>query len=225
MNVRLEDFGASRHNFVLDHLPADTLIDEELIERVLKCLGLALIVVLSTPLNAERTVNRFEKVIHLEPFAVIDQGLSLSPNVVRPARTRADMEFRTNQVSDVFWSIACPLQLVKRKMAQRREANFTKRSLTYRDGPEADLTGAIQHAMGALECVAREVCGDPKATLGEVIKQYPGTIPRPLDESIAKAWGFASEKARHIREGGTPDRKEVELVVGLAATVATYLSR
>lgn len=91
--------------------------------------------------------------------------------------------------------------------------------------PEADLTGAIQHAMAALECVARDVCGDEKATLGEVIKRYPGTIPKPLDEAVSKAWGFASETGRHVREGRNPERKEVELIVGLAATVATYLSR
>lgn len=91
--------------------------------------------------------------------------------------------------------------------------------------PQPDLTGAIHHATGALECVARDVCGDGKATLGEVIKKYPGTIPKPLDESVSKAWGYASEMARHIREGHTPARKEVELIVGLAATVATYLSR
>jgi hypothetical protein len=91
--------------------------------------------------------------------------------------------------------------------------------------PKADLTGAIQHAMAALECVARDVCGDERATLGEVIRRYPDTIPKPLDESVSKAWGFASEMARHIREGRNPSRKEVELIVGLAATVATYLSR
>jgi hypothetical protein len=91
--------------------------------------------------------------------------------------------------------------------------------------PEADLTGAVQHAMAALECVASDVCGDERATLGEVIKRYPGTIPKPLDDSVAKAWGYASEMARHIREGRKPERKEVELIVGLAATVATYLTR
>jgi hypothetical protein len=91
--------------------------------------------------------------------------------------------------------------------------------------PEADLTGAVQHAMAALECVARDVCGDEHATLGEVIKRYPGTIPKPLDDSVAKAWGYASEMARHIREGRKLERKDVELIVGLAATVATYLSR
>jgi hypothetical protein len=48
---------------------------------------------------------------------------------------------------------------------------------------------------------------------------------KPLDDSVAKAWGYASEMARHIREGRKPERKDVELIVGLAATVATYLSR
>jgi hypothetical protein len=91
--------------------------------------------------------------------------------------------------------------------------------------PEADLTGAIQHAMAALECVARDVCGDERATLGEIIKQYPGLIPKPLDEAVAKAWGYASEMARHLREGRKPERNEVEFIVGLAATVGTYLSR
>jgi hypothetical protein len=67
--------------------------------------------------------------------------------------------------------------------------------------------------------------GNERATLGEIIKQYPGLIPRPLDESVAKAWGYASEMARHIREGRKPRRKEVELIVGLAATVAVYLNR
>lgn len=77
--------------------------------------------------------------------------------------------------------------------------------------------------MAALECVARDVCGDEQATLGEIIKRYLGT--KPLDDSVAKAWGYAYEIARHIREGRKTERKDVELVVGLAATVATYLCR
>jgi len=90
--------------------------------------------------------------------------------------------------------------------------------------PNPDLTGAIQHAMAALECVARDICGNPKPTLGELMKRYPGMLPKPLDDVISQAWGYASEKGRHLREGRLPDREEVELVVGLAATVATYLA-
>ena len=91
--------------------------------------------------------------------------------------------------------------------------------------PEPDVTGAIQHGMAALECVAREACGDPKATLGDILKRHPDLIPKPLDASVEKAWGYASEMGRHIREGRQPDRKEAELVVGLAAALSTYLSR
>ena len=39
--------------------------------------------------------------------------------------------------------------------------------------PEPDVTGAVQHALAAVECVARDVCGEQKATLGEIIKRYP----------------------------------------------------
>ena len=46
-----------------------------------------------------------------------------------------------------------------------------------------------------------------------------------LDTAVGKDWGYASEMGRHIREGREPERKEVELIVGLAATVATYLCR
>jgi AbiJ N-terminal domain 4 len=37
--------------------------------------------------------------------------------------------------------------------------------------PEPDLTGAVQHAMAGLECTARQVAGDPRATLGEIINR------------------------------------------------------
>jgi hypothetical protein len=90
--------------------------------------------------------------------------------------------------------------------------------------PRADLTGAIQHAMAALECVARSASGDSE-TLGTLIKRHPGLIPKPLDTAVEKAWGYASEKARHLKEGSEPARDEAELIVGVAATVATYLSR
>lgn len=89
--------------------------------------------------------------------------------------------------------------------------------------PQPDITGAIQHSMAALECIAREACGNPKATLGEILKKYPNLVPSPLDEAISKIWGYASEVGRHLREGREPNREEAELIVGLSATCATYL--
>jgi hypothetical protein len=39
--------------------------------------------------------------------------------------------------------------------------------------PKPDLPGAAYHAMGSLECVARDLTGDSKATLGEILKRHP----------------------------------------------------
>jgi len=89
--------------------------------------------------------------------------------------------------------------------------------------PEPDISGSIQHSMAALECVAREIVGNPKATLGEILKQKSGLIPKPLDDAVAKAWGYASEHARHIREGRESSYEEAELAVGICAAVSTYL--
>jgi len=91
--------------------------------------------------------------------------------------------------------------------------------------PSPDITGAIQHAMASLECVARDVSGDPKATLGEILKKFPKLIPKPLDTAIEKAWGFASEKGRHLREGRVPSFEEAELILGLCASVSLYLTK
>jgi hypothetical protein len=91
--------------------------------------------------------------------------------------------------------------------------------------PEADLPGAAYHAMGSLECVARDLTGDPKATLGEILKRHPGLLPKPLDTALSQVWGYASNEARHVLEGREISREEAELLVGLSATVSTYLLR
>lgn len=88
--------------------------------------------------------------------------------------------------------------------------------------PKADRTGAVQHAMAALECVGREVDGS-NDTLGKIIKRLG--LPAPLDEALHKLWGFSSEQGRHIQEGGEPSFEEAELVVTVASSVSVYLLR
>jgi hypothetical protein len=104
-----------------------------------------------------------------------------------------------------------------------REIHEALRDLARRPAP--DITGAIQHAMAAVECVARQACGDPKAQLGEILKRYPGLIPPPLDVALEKVWGYASEIGRHLREGRIPSIDEAELVVMTSAATAGYLAR
>lgn len=89
--------------------------------------------------------------------------------------------------------------------------------------PMPDRTGAVQHSMAALECVARDISGDPKQTLGALLKIHSATlaIPRPLDSAIEKAWGYASEVGRHLQEGREPSAEEAELVTTVCAAVVT----
>ena len=90
--------------------------------------------------------------------------------------------------------------------------------------PTPDTTGALQHAMAALECVARVATGDTKATLGEIVKHNPGLLPPPMDGAVEKMWGYASQVARHVQEGTAPGWDDAQAAVGLAAVVVTYLS-
>ena len=89
--------------------------------------------------------------------------------------------------------------------------------------PKADITGAIQHAMAALECVARDIVGQPSATLGKIMKENPNLLPKPLNQAVEKAWGYASESGRHLREGKSPDFPEAEFIVNISGAVCIYL--
>lgn len=152
----------------------------------------------------------------------------------------------SQRINEVFRRKGVAWQLVDRRIEIRGQESFeasvrpaialtqeTGRTVAGRELHEAlhdlskrptpDSTGAIQHAMAALECVARDVAGDSKATLGEIIKRNPGLLPAPLDTGVAKIWGYASEQGRHLREGSAPKLEEAELVVGLAGALVTYL--
>lgn len=90
--------------------------------------------------------------------------------------------------------------------------------------PTPEISGAIQHAMAALECVARDVAGS-KATLGQLIQQNPTMFPRPLDQIVEKAWGYTSNFGRHLTEGAPPQFDEAELMVGISGVLCRYLAR
>lgn len=87
--------------------------------------------------------------------------------------------------------------------------------------PAPDRTGAIQHSIAALESVARDIANEPGLTLGRLVPRLD--LPRPLDEAVEKLWGFASDRARHIREGQQLGDDEAELVVSVACAVSIFL--
>lgn len=91
--------------------------------------------------------------------------------------------------------------------------------------PTPDITGAIQHSLACLECVTREITGDKKSTLGDLMKKSTNVIPAPLDQAVTKIWGFTSEQGRHLQEGKIPEYLEAELVVEVTSAIVTYLGK
>lgn len=89
--------------------------------------------------------------------------------------------------------------------------------------PEPDITGAIQHAMAALEATAREVTGQPKPTLGKLVPALE--LPAPLDQAVCKLWGFASEHGRHIRERQPVSLADAELIVSVSGTLCAFIAQ
>lgn len=90
--------------------------------------------------------------------------------------------------------------------------------------PQPEISGAIQHAMAALECVARDVVGS-KDTLGQLIQRNPGLFPKPVDQIVEKAWAYSSNFGRHLVEGMPPNFEEAELMVGVSGVLCRYLTR
>ncbi len=91
--------------------------------------------------------------------------------------------------------------------------------------PEADLSGAVHHAMSALEIVARGFSGDAKRTLGGILKKHRKMLPSPIGDAVAKLWGYASDQARHGKESRQLAWEEAQLIVGISAVVCSYLTQ
>jgi hypothetical protein len=90
--------------------------------------------------------------------------------------------------------------------------------------PQPETTGAIQHAMAALECVARDVAGS-KNMLGQLVPRNADIFPSPIDQIVEKAWGYTSNYGRQLTEGQPPQFEEAELMVGISWVLCRYLSR
>lgn len=89
--------------------------------------------------------------------------------------------------------------------------------------PQPDITGAVQHAMAALEATARDVTGQPKPPLGKLVGSL--NLKPPLDAALEKLWGYASNEARHGRQDSALDAVEAELIVGVAGAVCGFLAK
>lgn len=89
--------------------------------------------------------------------------------------------------------------------------------------PTPDITGAVQHAMAALEATARNVTGQHKPTLGRLIPTL--NLKAPLDTAVEKLWGYASNEARHGIETSNLKALDAELIVVVAGAVCSFLAK
>ncbi|MGY6703121.1 AbiJ-NTD4 domain-containing protein [Roseinatronobacter sp.] len=87
--------------------------------------------------------------------------------------------------------------------------------------PEADLTGAIHHALGALEATARYISGT-NDDLGKLASKIG--LPAPLDGALKQMWGFSSNFGRHVSPTKIPSQEEAQLIVHLSSAYCKFLA-
>lgn len=107
---------------------------------------------------------------------------------------------------------------LKTSASELREAH---RDLSRR--PLPDISGGMQHAGAAIECLAREISGDTKLTLGDIIKKHDDLFPGAYRKMADAMWGIVSNQGRHIKEEGEPTLEEALFVVGSITNLAAYL--
>ena len=128
--------------------------------------------------------------------------------------------FRDEALSDATKNAVASLEHAVRERAAN-EIREALRDISRR--PEPDLTGSIQHSIAALESTARDVTGKPNRTLGQLVPHLE--LPVPRNTAVDKLWAYASDRARHVREGLTVDPSEAVLIVSVACAVCTFLSQ
>lgn len=183
-----------------------------------------------------------DHIVNCPWFKVYDIGEALHTALANVAPNRAcEFEDRLNQFfrengigwemqdgqimfrgSEVFADVTTEAVTALRDTGRQRAANEIREALgDISRRPEPDVTGTIQHVIAALESTARDVVGQPNRTLGQLICHLD--LPAPLDTAVEKLWGYASDRARHVREGQTIDIVEAQLLVSVACAVSTFL--
>ena len=131
----------------------------------------------------------------------------------------------THRGSEAFGKSAHEVPIRLEESGFQRAANEMREALgDISRRPQPDITGAIQHAMAALEATAREVTGQPNPTLGKLVPMLG--LPAPLDQAVHKLWGYASDRGRHVREQQDGlDHAEAELIVTVAGSLCGFLTQ
>jgi hypothetical protein len=156
-----------------------------------------------------------------EFILAMDGGLQHDPNDTGDLGLRApQIVFRGNDAFEMTIKHAQDVLSLSGQDIAQNEFQEAFQDLSRR--PQPDLTGAVHHAMAALEAVASDLCGKTGETLGQIAK-HSGLFPAPLGEAVNKLYGFASDRGRHVSSGNVPSPNEAELVVSIAGAMITFL--
>ncbi len=145
-----------------------------------------------------------------EIFVDIGAGWQLVADAGIMMRGDADFE---ETVADARRALLTTRYEVAEKEIREALADLSRR-------PEADLTGAIHHALGSLEATLRCMCNSNER-FSSLVKTVD--LPKPLDEVLKKMWGFSSNFGRHVSPTNVPTAREARLVVHMSSAFCRYL--
>lgn len=95
----------------------------------------------------------------------------------------------------------------------------------FSDRSAPDLRNAIKEAISAVESACKIVSGNPKATLGQALKQIPD-LPGQMQEAFSKLYGYSSN-ANGIRHALMDEPKltkaEAKFMIVACASFSNYL--
>ena len=97
----------------------------------------------------------------------------------------ADIVTRGSEVFSTMTGEAAHVLADHGRSTAAREMHEALRDLSRR--PDPDVSGAIQHAMAAIECVARDVAVQPNLTLGEVLNRHSDLLGIRVTGAKARA--------------------------------------
>jgi hypothetical protein len=109
------------------------------------------------------------------------------------------------------------------KPTAARHIQFAIGALSTR--PKPNTSGAVSHATSAVECVLGEITNGKKKGLSDYLKKNPGLFHPALQQGLGKVYDYASDVARHGKEGTEPAREDAEFAVATCAAICTLLTR
>lgn len=113
--------------------------------------------------------------------------------------------------------------LEERQPTAAGHLRFARDAISVR--PQPNTHGAVTHATSAVECVLSEITTGKKKGLSDYLQENPGLFHPALRDGLAKIYAYASDVARHGKEGTRPATEDAEFAVSTCAAVCTLLNR